>query len=576
MSTLGDGHRGRTAAAQCRSMCWAFWTAAALVALTAPGCDGFLHHGHGPALRAGAASTRGPAMRLGGSSSARSMASRIGKLASSVFKRARLAGGSPQGRRARGALGARAMFTGIVEEIGQVEELAMDIKTPGVTLTLKGKTVLEGAYEGCSISVNGVCLTVTKFTKDTFTVGVSPETLRVTNLGELGVGDPVNLERAAAMDGRNSGHMVQGHVDDVGDIVETWPDNESLFFKVKVPSRLMQYIVPKGFVAIDGTSLTVCDTNLEESWFTFMLIDYTQKHVIIPGKKDGGKVNIEVDVMSKYVERAMMTINARLDKIEAQLAQNDVYVAHASVQYGIGKLLLSGGLSFIPSITFHHILDSSRLHSKEVRTSLQATDTHSLEKTGLPDRYPWTALTPRRTSHTMGGGSSIGSVSKFNNTRFPTHRHELLLRDLAVCSLVPTLTLVSLLQHHTDVFLAQFLPVELLHFSRNLFQILVSDYTIVDPVRHTRPTCPSRNEAEPKLYVLHGVLVAQVGAHQLAELIEVELAIVVLVRQHDHLLYVILLGLEAQLLERQLELVVIDVSGAIRVEELERLPQLLL
>ena len=93
-------------------------------------------------------------------------------------------------------------------------------------------TVLEGAYEGCSIAVNGVCLTVTKFDKKTFTVGVAPETLRLTNLGDLKSGSPVNLERAAAIDGRNSGHMVQGHVDNVGIILDKWADNESLFIKV--------------------------------------------------------------------------------------------------------------------------------------------------------------------------------------------------------------------------------------------------------------------------------------------------------------------------------------------------------
>ena len=216
-------------------------------------------------------------------------------------------------------MGPQAMFTGIVEEIGEVDEMVMDIKTPGVTLTLKGDVVLDGAYEGCSISVNGVCLTVTEFKDKRFTVGISPETLRLTNMGDLAPGSKVNLERAAAMDGRNSGHMVQGHVDDVGEVIETWPDKESLFFKVRVPQRLMQYIVPKGFIAVDGTSLTVCETNTKESWFTFMLVDYTQQHVIIPSKKDGGKVNIEVDVMSKYVENAMKSVNERLERLEAKV-----------------------------------------------------------------------------------------------------------------------------------------------------------------------------------------------------------------------------------------------------------------
>eukprot|EP00288_Rhodomonas_lens_P017815 CAMPEP_0177713686 /NCGR_PEP_ID=MMETSP0484_2-20121128/13071_1 /TAXON_ID=354590 /ORGANISM="Rhodomonas lens, Strain RHODO" /LENGTH=334 /DNA_ID=CAMNT_0019225591 /DNA_START=92 /DNA_END=1096 /DNA_ORIENTATION=+ len=226
------------------------------------------------------------------------------------------------GRRTReqhGVAGTKAMFTGIVEEMGKVEELQMDLMTPGVTLTVSGDVVLQGAYEGCSIAVNGVCLTVTKFDKKQFTVGVAPETLRLTNLGDLEPGSPVNLERAAAIDGRNSGHMVQGHVDNVGTIVETWPDDESLFVKVAAPKELMRYIVPKGFIAIDGTSLTVCEVNSAESWFTFMLVAYTQQHIIIPKKAVGGKVNLEVDVMSKYVERSMDAVNERIDRLEAKL-----------------------------------------------------------------------------------------------------------------------------------------------------------------------------------------------------------------------------------------------------------------
>ena len=234
---------------------------------------------------------------------------------------------------ASGASGMRAMFTGIVEEMGRVAALkeeemsawdAPDKKVQGVTLTLAAQTVLEGAYEGCSIAVNGVCLTVTDFDKETFTVGVAPETLRLTNLGDLTADSPVNLERAAAIDGRNSGHMVQGHVDNVGVILDKWADNESLFVKVQAPRELMKYIVPKGFIAIDGTSLTVCEVNAAESWFTFMLIEYTQKHIIVPQKAVGDKVNLEVDVVSKYVERSLGNISERLSRIEAALGLDDM------------------------------------------------------------------------------------------------------------------------------------------------------------------------------------------------------------------------------------------------------------
>ncbi|EKX37200.1 hypothetical protein GUITHDRAFT_158612 [Guillardia theta CCMP2712] len=216
------------------------------------------------------------------------------------------------------------MFTGIVEEMGAIKEVKNGFKgwgewegsDGGMTLRVGGGKVLEGCYEGCSIAVNGVCLTVTEFDSESFTVGVAPETIRKTNLGLLGQGSPVNLERAAAMDGRNSGHMVQGHVDNVGEIIEKWQDKESLFIKVKAPRELMQYIVPKGFIAIDGTSLTVCETDVANGWFTFMLIDYTQQHVIIPKKPIGDKVNLEVDVISKYVERSLGNINDRLSRLE--------------------------------------------------------------------------------------------------------------------------------------------------------------------------------------------------------------------------------------------------------------------
>ena len=230
--------------------------------------------------------------------------------------------------RAGGVHSLQAMFTGIVEEMGKVVELKEEemsawdspgTMVKGVTLTIAGKVALEGAYDGCSIAVNGVCLTVTNFDKDSFKVGVAPETLRLTNLGELKTGSPVNLERAAAIDGRNSGHMVQGHVDNVGTILDKWADNESLFIKVKAPKELMKYIVPKGFIAIDGTSLTVCEVNTAESWFTFMLIEYTQKHIIVPQKALGDKVNLEVDVVSKYVERSLGNIQERLERIEKAL-----------------------------------------------------------------------------------------------------------------------------------------------------------------------------------------------------------------------------------------------------------------
>lgn len=196
-------------------------------------------------------------------------------------------------------------------------------KGQGTELVVKGDVVMEEAYLGCSISVNGVCLTATELndTTSTFKVGLAPETLRRTYMEKLQEGDSVNLERASEIGGRNSGHFVQGHIDGVGEIMDRWEDEDSLFFKVRVTPDLLRYIVPKGFIAIDGTSLTVCEVNTlpSESWFTFMLVEYTQKKIIIPGKKIGELLNIEVDVLGKYSESAIAAIMPRIDALEAKV-----------------------------------------------------------------------------------------------------------------------------------------------------------------------------------------------------------------------------------------------------------------
>lgn len=170
--------------------------------------------------------------------------------------------------------------------------------------------------------MSGVCLTATELKDDSkeFKVGISPETLRRTYLGSLTSGDKVNLERASEIGGRNSGHFVQGHVDGTGEIVDRWQDEDSLFIKVKVSPELLRYIVPKGFVAVDGTSLTVCDVDTKEMWFTFMLVEYTQKKIILPAKAIGDLVNIEVDVLGKYSENAMAALLPRLEALEATVA----------------------------------------------------------------------------------------------------------------------------------------------------------------------------------------------------------------------------------------------------------------
>ena len=188
----------------------------------------------------------------------------------------------------------------------------------------------------CSICVSGVCLTATEFIDDDkFKVGLAPETLRRTYFSNLKSGDAVNLERASEMGGRNSGHFVQGHVDGTGTIIEKWEDGDSLFIKVRPDDleeekqRMIQYIVPKGFIAIDGTSLTVVDVDSteENGWFTFMLVEYTQKKIIIPAKQVGDKVNLEVDVLGKYSETALAAVLPRLEALEAKVTSLEKQVS---------------------------------------------------------------------------------------------------------------------------------------------------------------------------------------------------------------------------------------------------------
>lgn len=162
-----------------------------------------------------------------------------------------------------------------------------------------------------------------------FKVGLAPETLRRTYLGSLQPGDAVNLERASEIGGRNSGHFVQGHVDGMGEIIERWVDKNSFFYKIRVSPEELKYIVPKGFVAIDGTSLTVVDVDYTENWFTFMLVEYTQKKIVIPNKGVGDKVNIEVDVLGKYSENALATLVPRLEALEAKVLSLEQELAAA-------------------------------------------------------------------------------------------------------------------------------------------------------------------------------------------------------------------------------------------------------
>ncbi len=192
------------------------------------------------------------------------------------------------------------MFTGIVEEQGTILVAHTDMDRDN-TITIQCKTALEGTRIGDSISVAGVCLTVTQMTEDTFSVGLSPETLRRTNLGVRNVGDKVNLERALTYGGRMGGHYVQGHVDGVGYISAIRYEGESKFITITPPADMLKYIVMKGYIAIDGVSLTVAA--LDETSFGIAMIAHTQHVVTMGSQQVGEPVNLEVDIIAKYVER---------------------------------------------------------------------------------------------------------------------------------------------------------------------------------------------------------------------------------------------------------------------------------
>jgi riboflavin synthase len=191
------------------------------------------------------------------------------------------------------------MFAGIVEEIGVVEKIQRGEKS--AQLSILAKTVLEGLEIGGSISVNGTCLTAVSKTGHGFVVEVSPETLRVTNLGLLGVGDGVNLERALRLGGRIDGHLVSGHVDGVGVIRQRRSEGNALVLFIDTPLALLRYCVTKGSIAVDGISLTI--NELTESGFSVTLIPHTVKMTTLGIKSVGATVNLENDLIGKYVER---------------------------------------------------------------------------------------------------------------------------------------------------------------------------------------------------------------------------------------------------------------------------------
>ena len=185
------------------------------------------------------------------------------------------------------------MFTGIVQEVGVVKA------APPGGLSIAAGKVLRGMEPGDSIAVNGACLTITGLDTASFSVDVVPETLRRTNLGLLKTGDYVNLEAPLAMGGKLSGHLVQGHVDGTARVVAVVRREGEMIIKLDTPPEMMRYVVEKGFVAVDGISLTVANRDTDS--FRVSIVDYTRQHTTLGNKKVGDTVNLEVDIIAKYV-----------------------------------------------------------------------------------------------------------------------------------------------------------------------------------------------------------------------------------------------------------------------------------
>jgi len=187
------------------------------------------------------------------------------------------------------------VFTGIIEEVGRLTSAQPK------NLVIAASAVLREMEPGVSIAVNGACLTVTSLNTNAFSVDIMPETLVRTNLGLLRVGDRVNLERPLSLGERLGGHLVQGHVDDTGRVASIKRDGRAIIIRFEAPPEVIRYIVEKGFIAVDGVSLTVVAK--DTSSFQVSVVDYTQEHTTLGSRQGGDRVNLEVDIIAKYVEQ---------------------------------------------------------------------------------------------------------------------------------------------------------------------------------------------------------------------------------------------------------------------------------
>lgn len=194
------------------------------------------------------------------------------------------------------------MFTGIIEEVGQIRAIVYGAKS--VKITISAEKILIDLHVGDSIAVSGVCLTVTSYTKSTFTADVMPETVNRTLLSKLKCGDMVNLERALTLATRLGGHMVSGHVDGLGEIIEIVKDDNALVIKISLSEDLLKYVIEKGSIAVDGISLTV--VACAKNWCSVSMIPHTAASTTLGTKKVGAPVNIENDLIGKYIERFLL------------------------------------------------------------------------------------------------------------------------------------------------------------------------------------------------------------------------------------------------------------------------------
>jgi len=187
------------------------------------------------------------------------------------------------------------MFTGIVEEVGRVISARPD------SLVIAATDVLQGMEVGGSMAVNGACLTINGLNSRSFSVDVMPETLKRTSLGLLRVNDRVNLERPLALGGRLGGHLVQGHVDDRGKVASIGEEGGAVIIRFETSPEVMRYVVEKGFIAVDGVSLTIAARDITS--FQVSVVDYTRRHTVLGDRRVGDVVNLEVDIIAKYAEQ---------------------------------------------------------------------------------------------------------------------------------------------------------------------------------------------------------------------------------------------------------------------------------